>query len=151
MKVIELDKGQAAIVDDEDFESLAQYRWFFSRKGYVTRRITKDGKRILLMMHRVIMGATHDQQVDHKNMNRLDNRRENLRFATRSQNGANSKARSSNRLGIKGVCARHGKFTAQINSMGKNTHLGTFDTAEEASAAYFSAAVKLHGEFARAN
>lgn len=89
--------------------------------------------------------------VDHINMDRSDNRWENLRLATKSQNMFNRPAPSDNTSGYKGVhkhtqCDR---WTAQICVNYKKIYLGLFKTAEEAKAVYDAAAAKLHAEFAR--
>lgn len=89
--------------------------------------------------------------VDHKNLDKGDDRWENLREATRSQNLANKRASSRNVSGFKS-CYRHpetGRWRAQIMRERQRFHLGYFDTPEEASAAYEAAAKRLFGEFAR--
>jgi len=90
--------------------------------------------------------------VDHTNLNGEDNRWTNLRLATYSQNAANSFARPSN-VPLKGVTLekRTGRYFARIKINYQNIHLGTFDTAEEAHAAYVAAAQKYFGEFARSS
>ncbi len=87
--------------------------------------------------------------VDHENLNRADNRGDNLREATRSQNNANTTVRKHNKLGVKGVSVKCGKYVAHIKINGKKNHLGTHDTIEAAAAAYSKAANDNHGEFAR--
>lgn len=155
MRVIELSKGQVAIVDDEDFIHLAQWKWSMHSQGYASRRRKNgevaDGK--VIFMHRAIMSAAKGTHVDHINGNKLDNRRCNLRFATKSQNAANSKRMSNNTTGYRGVCfykARN-NFTANITVGQKTKFLGYFATAEEASIAYKAAAEKHFGEFVRLN
>lgn len=71
------------------------------------------------------------------------------REATVSQNHANVKAYSNNKVGFKGVHQRYGKFVAQIVKNGKTTYLGSFDTAADAHDVYVAASKKLHGEFSR--
>lgn len=88
--------------------------------------------------------------VDHKNNDHTDDRWENLRPATKSQNSANSKRPVTNTTGFKGVKRQNRKFSARIRYMDKQMHLGMFDTAEEAHEAYMAAARKYFGEFARA-
>lgn len=120
MKVIELTKGHVAIVDDEDFAQLAQYRWCVTTNGhgllYAMRRIGKKP----VYMHRVILNASHGIEIDHKNGDTLDNRRSNLRLATRRQNACNKKVTSNSLLQVKGVSYNeaavnlHGEF-AKLN------------------------------------
>lgn len=156
MKVIQLTKGFAAIVDDADFMELAQYRWCYSGKsnGYAVRRKKfPDGTAKLVYMHREIMGSPEGKEVDHRNRVRLDNRRENLRVSTHAQNCQNMGKFPSNKSGFKGVhfAKKNKNWVAQISCNGKMTHLGSFKTPEEASLAYNAAASRLHGEFANLN
>lgn len=137
-----VDRGAAKVGD------VAGYR---HDDGYV--RIGLDGKHY--KAHRLawfyMTGLWPAEDVDHRDLNRSNNRWSNLRSATRAQNHANRKAQKRNRLGLKGVSrTRAGKFTAMINKNKVRTHLGTFATAAEAHAAYAKAATVLHGEFGRA-
>lgn len=99
-----------------------------------------------LMVHGSIPERT---TVDHRNCNPLDNRLDNLRVATRSQQQANSRVLKKTLAGMKGVKLHCGKYQARIKIDGKSRHLGTFATAEQAKAAYDKAAAELFGEFAR--
>ena len=101
-------------------------------------------------MHRLVLGAEGDQIVDHVNGNGLDNRRANLRFASRSTNAANSSKRSSNRK-YKGVYKNGTGWSASLTHSGKNVHLGTYRSEEMAALAYDIYAVQVWGEFARTN
>lgn len=94
-------------------------------------------------------GSWPSGDVDHKNLDKADDRWNNLRVGTRSQNLANRKA--YNKLGIKGVRERNGRFIAQITINKKQIYLGSFDAAEKAHAAYIEAANLHYGEFARAS
>lgn len=88
---------------------------------------------------------------EHKNADRADDRWENLRQATQSQNMCNKSTMSNNKLGIKGVCQnKNGTFSAYICMRGKRKNLGTFVTSALAKSAYDDAAKEWHGEFARA-
>jgi hypothetical protein len=82
-----------------------------------------------------------NQVVDHINCDRSDNRWCNLRLATRSQNRMNSKRKT------KGYVCVNGRYVARIYVRGQQERLGTFDTEEEASAAYIARAKEIHGEF----
>lgn len=95
-------------------------------------------------------GEWPSADVDHKNRDRRDNRWENLRAATRSQNNANRVTTASH--GFKGATynKRQGRWAAQTKFKGKPVYLGYYDTPEEAHAAYLAAAERLWGEFARA-
>lgn len=117
--------------------------------GYLTIRINDE----LMLAHRIAWAHVHGswptQQIDHINGDRSDNRILNLREATASQNGANQKARP-NKCGFKGVVKNREKWAAKIVRNGKRYHLGSFETPLLAHRAYMQAAIKLHGEFARA-
>lgn len=160
MKCIELTKGRVAIVDDSDFEYLAQYRWRLNQHGYAVRSqlvYRLDGKKScrMVFMHRTILNPPPGFFTDHINNQRLDNRRCNLRVATKSQNGANSKCRKDNQSGLKGVGydKRNKKkpWRAHIGQNGKFRFLGTFTNKEDAHAAYCAAAIEQYGDFARFN
>jgi hypothetical protein len=77
---IPLTKGKAALVDDDQFAGLSQYRWRYASSGYAVRTVRANGRRRHIFMHRQIMAAQPGQLVDHIDHDRLDNRRENLRF-----------------------------------------------------------------------
>lgn len=158
MKAIQLTKGFVAIVDDEDFEALAQYNWCYSGHkdgGYAVRRKKlPDGSAKKVYMHREIAGNFAEGKcVDHRNGNKLDNRRENLRACTHAQNSYNYGKKPSNKSGFKGVHwhSQRKKWTAQISVDKKIRHLGLFNTPEEAAMAYNAAAIRLHGDFANIN
>lgn len=112
--------------------------------GFARRRI---------LAHRIVWAITYGRwprlQIDHINGIRDDNRLANLREATARQNVCNTPARKSSKSGIKGVSQHGNRWRASISLDGKTHRLGTFATAEEASAAYADAAQRLHGEFAR--
>ena len=86
--------------------------------------------------------------IDHINRNRSDDRIINLRQATRSQNNSNTKMRSDNTTGAKGVTIADGKYMVRINLRGKSIFIGRYDDLHEASQAYQNAATKYHGNFA---
>ena len=86
MKIIRTRKQEKILVSDQDYEVLSQYSWFINN-GYAYNK--KIG-----YMHRVILNTPKGLVTDHKNGNRLDNRRENIRVATRSQNAANKPLRN---------------------------------------------------------
>lgn len=116
-------------------------------KEYVVGRC--QGKPVL--MHRLIMGASGSLMIDHKNNDGYDNRRENLRFATRSQNQQNRRKNIKSENKFKGVNFRRdgGVWRARITANGKRITLGNFKTQELAAAAFADAAAKYHGDFAR--
>ena len=162
MKVIELTRDQVAIVDDEDFERLAQWRWFCGlsqdKKRFYAVRTAKssDGAHtpgIRILMHRVILGVKKGVLVDHQNMNGLDNRKQNIRICTPSQNLSNTTKRPNCSSVLKGACwdKERQKWLSSIQHDEKTYFLGRFSTEQEAHEAYRVAAVRLHGAFARFN
>lgn len=151
MRTIHLTKGQFVQVDDRDYEFLNQWKWRCNGH-YAVRTITKP-KRYTILMHRLIlecMGNENFELSDHINGDKLDNRRVNLRPATRSQNMWNSRKQVNNTSGAKGVTKHQGKWRADIGINGKRRYLGHFDSVKAAAAAYSIAAKELYGEFARA-
>jgi hypothetical protein len=91
MKRIKLTQGKYALVDDEDFESLNKYKWYF-HQGYAIRNTKmKFGKRTTIFMHRIITNCPKGKDVDHINMNGLNNQKYNMRVCKRSQNITNDK------------------------------------------------------------
>ena len=114
--------------------------------------ITIDGKHFYA--HRLAflyMTGEMPKLADHEDCDGLNNRWNNLRSATKSQNAANSRTARNNRARFKGVMRdkHRKKWVAQIKPNRKSTHLGTFDTVEEAQAAYATAARAIYGDFAR--
>src|SRR4051812_35760807 len=102
MKYITLTQNKQAIVDDEDYEWLKQWKWTFDGR-YAQRNLYANGGKKKLYMHRLIMGANKRQLIDHINQDRLDNQRNNLRFANKSVNGFNRGLPNNNTSGFKGV------------------------------------------------
>ncbi|QMV33173.1 hypothetical protein 23F_00011 [Ralstonia phage Gerry] len=153
MAEIKTKKGEVILVDDEDFDWLNQWRWWLCNKGYARRSYKgEDGKLVTIQMHRLIAGVTDPSiQVDHKNGNRLDNSRENLRRCIIAENVRNRKMHAGKSTGFKGVYAHRsgGNFHARITFDGRARYLGTFETPELAHEFYCLAADMLHGEFAR--
>lgn len=142
--------GKFALVDNEDFEYLNQWKWHLSQWGYAVRSRHNKG----IYMHKEVMKSPPGMIVDHKNMNILDNRKENLRIATKSQNLMNKSVPPQNTSGYKGVY-RHtvgtGFWRARITTNGKTIHLGLFKDIESAAQAYNKAAMAYFGEFAQLN
>ena len=142
-----------ALVDEKDFAVLNKMNWYLKRSGtcyYAHTTIRRNKKAPFVAMHQLLLPVPKGQEVDHKNHNGLDNRRTNLRAATRSQNIANRKKfRRANKQSseYKGVWRKDGKWEAGL----RHRYLGTFSTEQEAARAYNDAAIKLYGEFAQVN
>lgn len=154
---IALTQGFVAIVDDEDYPALAQYKWCAAVENgrpYATRGVRIDGRTKNVRMHRVILDPPSHLYVDHVNGDTLDNRRRNIRICTPGENVCNRRVQYNNPTGFKGVL-RNPKtglpFIVRIRFNGISKHVGTFATAEAAARAYDTAARDLHGRFARLN
>ena len=156
---IALAKGGIAIVDAADAD-LGMLNWHGAVIGndiYAHRFQYIGGVRKHSYLHRVILerklgrALTHGELSDHKDLNTLNNRRENLRLATRNGNASNRKRQSNNTSGYKGVTfdKQTGRWRAQVHHNNKHISLGRYDTPEEAYEAYCKAAQEYFGEFAR--
>ncbi len=151
MKEIILTQGKHAIVDDDDYEWLNRWRWYYS-KGYAVRSININDQRHTVLLHRVIMHAMEDKiEVDHVDGNRLDNRWVNLRYVNSQQNSMNRGLYRTNTSGYKGVhwSKSKNKWEAGLRCKGKGVHLGVIVNIEDAARAYNEAAVKYFGDYAR--
>jgi hypothetical protein len=153
-RFIPLSRGMRAIVDAEDFENLNRFRWCVlvipegKRRRFYAGRY--DGKRFCFMHRKLLPGA---KEVDHRNLNGLDNRKSNLRPASRSLNMANGRIQRNNTSGYKGVTRlkKNRKWMAQSECNRNHVYLGSYKTREAAACAYDLFALKNFGEFARTN
>ena len=158
MKTIELTQNQVALVDDEDFEWLNQWKWRAvwdsgTHSFYAMRTAPRvEGKRSL-GMHRLILGLGPGEMGDHEDHDTLNNQRYNLRRCTNAQNQANGRKRRDNTSGSRGVHWRKAvhKWVVQIKVSGRFIHLGYFDDITAAARAYDAAARQHFGEFACCN
>lgn len=152
---IPLTQGQVAIIDDEDWPIVKEYKWHTNKIAdiyYAASTIRKEsGKQTVLFMHRLLMGEPK-MLIDHKNGDGLDNRKENLRVASCKQNAMNQKS-NGGASKYKGVTfhKRDKYWQASIVIDGSLKYLGSFKNEEEAAKAYNKAAVEHFGEFARLN
>lgn len=153
MKTIPLTQGKVALVDDEDYERVSQYKWRYD-SGYV--KMGHSSRNDMWRMAEFIMGLAPVGYIwEHKDLDGTNHQRSNLRLATRSQNGANRNKPKNNTTGYKGVkkLEYRGRVTwqARITVEGQAITIGTYDTIEKAADAYDKAAIKHFGEFARLN
>ena len=146
-----------ALVDAADAELVGRYNWRLSTQADSPGRayavagtwdpVTRKSGAIYL--HQVLLPVA--VEVDHVNCNGLDNRRQNLRPATRREQSRNTRRLKATRSGYKGVRPIHGRWQAYISTESGFKHLGMFDTPEGAAAAYDWAAGTHFGRFARTN
>ncbi len=163
MKQIPLTRGHFALVDDDDYDYLMQWKWhsFFNdhtNTYYAARRQDEDGKRKTIFMHKILLNSIGRQTfVDHKDHDTLNNQRSNLRLATYSQNSANRKSKNGASSKYLGVYWHKyiGKWYCNIKKEGitggKQMHIGYFDNEEDAAKAYDEKAKEFHKEFANLN
>lgn len=159
MKLIKLTQDQVAVVDDYDYERFGTLKWYArwdhgTQSFYALRSsLWTNGKRRFISMHREIMNAKTGEYIDHINHDTLDNRCENLRLCSASQNQANRRKQVNNTSGFRGVSFHQetGKWRAQLRCVGKPLHIGLFITAIDAALAYDRAAFDTFDEFALTN
>ncbi len=145
---VPLANGATAYVDEDDFHLVSGYAWTECGNGGAVAYLGGGrGNAIREYMHTLIMPPKEGFLVDHRNRNSLDNRRLNLRYAIKAQNGANMDRGSK----FKGIRKHRNKWAAQIAANGANKHLGLFSSEEEAALAYDVAAREEWGESARCN
>lgn len=146
---IELTQGKTAIIDDNDFDLVSKYKWYFN-KGYAASSSMFSKK---IYMHRVVANPPVGFQVDHINGNKLDNRKENLRCCTVKQNTQNVRKHKDNTSGYKGVILHkpNNKYTVRIMENGKFAFFGYYSDPIEAAKVYDREAKRIFGEFASLN
>lgn len=148
-KRLHLPNGKVALLDEDDYERLKNYRWTLQPHGYVAYHKT-------IYLHKEILKTKKDEIVDHINGDILDNRKNNLRIATRSQNAVNRKKGKRNKYSLlyRGIKFRKGlkkPWIARIGYDHQTKHIGYFATEKEAAMAYNNKAQELYGEFAKLN
>jgi len=151
MKTIKLTQGKETIVDDEDYEELSKYKWYYANGYAVRNQKNESGKYGMIYLHRIVAQTELEKQTDHINADPLDNRRANLRNVTIAQNSRNRKRNKISKSGYKGVLYRkdRNKWRAMIGFNGRKINLGQFNTPEEAHEAYCIASTLYHKEYGR--
>lgn len=156
MKEITLTQGKVALVDDDVFEYLNQWKWHYQKvekTGYAIRSEGPKHHQRFILMHRVIMNTPSDQEVDHADHEGCNNQRYNMRNCTHASNMQNRTKQIGNTSGYKGVYfyKRDKKWVASISLNDNIVYLGRFTTPEDAARAYDKAALEHYGEFALLN
>jgi hypothetical protein len=149
MRQIPLTRGYFALIDDEDFDELSRYKWSYCN-GYAVRGERHNGKYVAIPMHGQLMHPTRPLVVDHINRHSLDNRRANLRLATRSQNAVNAKLSRANSSGVKGVSYHKSNklWRAYISVDGRIVQLGMSKSFEKAVQLRLEAQQNVYGGIA---
>lgn len=144
--------GRDVIIDDDDYDKVRSFSWCITKNGYVHGSKFRGEKRVRNYLHRLVMDACVGSEIDHKNSDKLDNRKSNLRFCNRSENsfGKKNKKRRSIYRGVTvgGTCWR---AAAILSSGGKLTVIGSYKTELEAAIAYDIAAIRSFGLNAKTN
>jgi len=151
---VTLTKGNEAIIDAESAALVCMHNWYSKpdkHTSYAIRNETFGDRQIKIAMHRLIMQAKDGIFVDHINGNGVDNRKENLRLATRGENARNQRISVANTSGFKGVSwdKKTDTWQAAIMVNSKTVFLGRFPVLQDACSAYRLASADLHGDFGR--
>lgn len=139
------------IIDVEDYDKIKDYCWTCSSFGYFSSTRVINGKKTNFKLHRVIMDCvSHDNVcIDHINtLDKFDNRKSNLRVATRQENMFNSKLSKNSKSGFTGVywSNKDKSWYSQINCDRKHIHLGYTKTKEDAIIQRLKAEIEYFGK-----
>jgi hypothetical protein len=146
--MILLINGSEVQIDDEDFPEISKYRWRIS-KSNKTKTYIKGGPCSAIYMHRFIMQANDGFDVDHIDGDTFNNKRSNLRICIHSDNLCNSRRRSDNKSGHRGIGydKKGDRWVAETTYRGSRIRIGRYKTKEEAVAKYEEYARELFGVF----
>lgn len=151
VRLIPLKGNVVAIIDEADAKRVLAHKWHLTAQGYAAANTGPKATKKYWRLHRFILEAPEDRQVDHINGNRLDNRRRNLRLTTASQNQQNRHGPQSNsRTGVLGVSwrASSGRYEVTLGVNGKRRFIGSFDNLQAAADASREARRQLLTHFA---
>jgi len=149
-----LTQNQTVIIDDADRPLVSGYSWYAVEcNGKFYPQAKEPGTNQPIYLHRYIMGAGADEEVDHRNGDSLNFRHSNLRVCDSTGNNRNVGKRAGLSSRYKGVHWHKAmdRWQAKINVDGRGKHLGYFHDEMEAARAYEEASLRLHGEFGRRN
>jgi len=150
---IKLTRGKLALIDNEDFEYLNQWKWHWDGE-YAARTIKFNGITHKITMHRLILNnIPKGKESDHINRDKLDNRRNNLRIVSNAENQMNKNLQKNNRSGVRGICwyGKYDKWQTRIGFGGKKMFLGYFSNIKDAIEIYNTTSKKLYGKFTYIN
>ena len=147
MKEIPLTQGKVALVDDEDYEKLMQYKWYANKMRnvyYAVRGLNINGKQQIQSMHKMLMECPANMNIDHIDGNGLNNQKDNLRIVTIRQNQQNQHIKNTSSK-YPGVYWHKGsqKWRSQIRVNGKRKQLGEFTNEVDAFRAYYDFVISL--------
>ena len=157
MKRIQLTQGQFAIVDDDMYEFLMQWKWYAVPLVYggfvaIRKRSKSDPQgSSRVYMHRVVLDTPPGFDTDHRNHETLDNRLQKLRVTTRSQNLHNQRPKKKCTSQYQGVTFHGGSWESRIKKNRRPIYIGRFTSEIEAAQAYDKKAQEIYGEFACLN
>jgi hypothetical protein len=150
MKII-LAGTVGVMVDDNDYEFLSHFSWFWDDYPK-THLLDEEGNSRVTCMHNLLLQVPAGCEVDHWDRNTANSQRANLRVASKSQNRANSKEYKNNTSGWRGVREKNkGKFQVTISKDSEQIYVGTFGDDVSAAIAFNNAALSIHGVFASLN
>ena len=142
-----LSDGTEVLFDKEDYDLIKDWTWYRDGYGYIVSHKAENNIRTNVKMHILVMNSDSSMDVDHIFGNKLDNRKSQLRFATRAENIRNQGLRKNNTSGCKGVYWHKNRKTWVVEVQGR--YIGSSDSLEEASLLYNTKAKEIYGEFYR--
>lgn len=133
------------ILDNDIYNSIKKTGWYIDSYGYVYTQTTNNGVRKNIKLHHIVTPVKRGFDIDHINRNKLDNRKSNLRYVTRSENIYNMNEKINNKSGQKGVCfdSRRNRWRSYIGGTKSRIELGSFDDKETAISIRLSAEEQL--------
>lgn len=144
-------KGEEFYFDIEDYDKIKNYCWMINNNGYVSTSVRKNKKAINILMHKIIMDSSNNEDIDHINgiNTRNDNRKYNLRKCSHQMNMCNYTKPKNNTSGVTGVSwdSKYLVWKAYITYQNKRINLGNFDVFDDAVRIRLLAEKKYFGDF----